>query len=152
MTLALALLLQVRPELKPLEFLVGTWDAGASAVKTGGYGTLTVQPALDGAYLEVHEVWKLGDRVMEESWAMIGWEAGREHITMTRFDRDKSVRYFVASPMGEDRWQWNEPLRDADRRQMLLKKGSGAFFELTLRRENAGGEFEDDVTTVYKKK
>jgi len=148
----LVLLLQVSDGLKPMEFLIGEWEAGANAVKSGGYGTVTCRPALGGAYLELHEVWKLGELVMEESWSLITWDGGREHIVMTRFDRDGTVRFFVASPLGDDRWQWNEPLRDAGRRQLLLKKGSGAFFELTVRRENEAGDFESDVTTALAKK
>jgi hypothetical protein len=152
MSIALALLLQVGPDLKPVEFLVGEWEAGADAVKSGGYGTLSCRPALGGAYLELHEVWKLGDLVMEESWSLVTWDRGREHIVMTRFDRDGSARYLVASPLGENRWQWNEPLRDAGRRQLLLTKVGDAEFQVTLRRENEFGDFDPGPAATYRKK
>ena len=153
MTVLLALALQAdfREELRPLEFLIGEWEAGAKLGDAESFGTTTFSWAVGGAFVEMHEVWKLGDLVVEERAAMIGWDAGREHVTLTVFDAKGESRYMVAAPMGEGKRRWNEPLRDRDRLQWDWEKSEEAL-KIPHRREDRFGNFEEDLTVLWKKK
>lgn len=149
--LALALQADFREELRPLEFLIGEWEAGAKLGEAESFGTMTFSWAVGGAFVEMHEVWKLGDLVVDERTAMIGWDAGREHITMTVFDATGASRFMVATPAGEGARQWNEPLRDHGRLQWLWEKTEEAL-KITHRRENRFGSFDEELTVTWKRK
>lgn len=149
--LALALQADFREELRPLEFLIGEWEAGAKLGEAESFGTLTFSWAVGGAFVEMHEVWKLGDLVVDERTAMIGWDAGREHVTMTVFDAKGQTHLLVATPLGEGARRWNEPMRDRGRIQWDWTKTDEGL-RVVNRRENQFGSFEEELALTWKKK